>query len=319
MRNLQTVAPATSAQTPPMTISMSGLSKVYRGHIQALRNVDLTIEQGMVGLLGPNGAGKTTLMRILAGILRPTSGTLTIAGIDASRSSSDRNRTQIKRLLGYLPQELGMYPDLSAREFLDYIALLKGMDNKQQRQARVEQLLETVALSEVANRKLKTYSGGMKRRVGIAQALLNDPRLLIVDEPTAGLDPEERIRFRNLLSELGGNRIVLLSTHIVEDVAQTCQRLAVLANGQVRFQGTLGELVAAAQGKVWLLTLPAGGRPLGDGNGELSVIATQHLGAQVQYRVVSEREPQAPTRDGQVASIEPSLEDAYVYLMREQR
>src|SRR5579885_918364 len=299
-----------------MHIEIAGLHKTYRSSVHALDDINLSISRGMFGLLGPNGAGKTTLMRILAGILRPSKGSVRIGEFDCN---TERGRQELKRVLGYLPQELGMYPDLSAREFLDYVGILKGMDDRKQRQQRVEELLRMVALSEVANRKLKTYSGGMKRRVGIAQALLNDPRLLIVDEPTAGLDPEERIRFRNLLSELGGNRIVLLSTHIVEDVAQTCQRLAVLANGQVRFQGTLGELVAAAQGKVWLLTLPAGGRPLGDGNGELSVIATQHLGAQVQYRVVSEREPQAPTRDGQVASIEPSLEDAYVYLMREQR
>src|SRR5579871_1168012 len=282
MRNLQTVAPATSAQTPPMTISMSGLSKVYRGHIQALRNVDLTIEQGMFGLLGPNGAGKTTLMRILAGILRPTSGTLTIAGIDASRSSSDRNRTQIKRLLGYLPQELGMYPDLSAREFLDYIALLKGMDNKQQRQARVEQLLETVALSEVANRKLKTYSGGMKRRVGIAQALLNDPRLLIVDEPTAGLDPEERIRFRNVLADAAAERTVILSTHILEDIAQTCQRMAVLHEGRILFDGTTQHLIDAARGHVWSVATPLGERP----SSESTVVSTLHHGDSVHYRVV---------------------------------
>src|SRR5262249_36988107 len=153
---------------------------------------------GMFGLLGPNGAGKTTLMRILAGILRPTSGAIQIGDWDAT---TDAGRTAVKRVLGYLPQELGMYPDLSAREFLDYIAILKGLDQTRGRRRRVDELLETVVLADLAGRKLKTYSGGMKRRVGIAQALLNDPSLLIVDEPTAGLDPEERIRFRTLLAE----------------------------------------------------------------------------------------------------------------------
>ncbi len=289
-----------------MNIRVHGLTKTYHGNVQALRGVDLSIGSGMFGMLGPNGAGKTTLMRVLAGILHPTRGTIRVGDYDGT---SDRGRMAIKRVLGYLPQELGLYPDLSAREFLDYIAILKGMDNRRARRQRVEELLETVALSQVANRKLKTYSGGMKRRVGIAQALLNDPQLLIVDEPTAGLDPEERIRFRNLLSELGGDRTVLLSTHIVEDVAQTCQRLAVLRTGEVIFHGAIGELVEAARGKVWTLTT-SGERP----QGELTVISTLHLGDRVQYRVVGELPPAA---DAQLVA--PSLEDGYIYLMRDAR
>ncbi|HEV8191157.1 MAG TPA: ATP-binding cassette domain-containing protein, partial [Ktedonobacterales bacterium] len=182
-----------------MDIAISGLTKVYRGNVHALRGINLTIPSGMFGLLGPNGAGKTTLMRILAGILRPSGGAIQIGEWDAT---TDSGRTAVKRVLGYLPQELGMYPDLSAREFLDYIAILKGLGDTKARKQRVSELLETVTLSGSANRKLKSFSGGMKRRVGIAQALLNDPRLLIVDEPTAGLDPEERIRFRTLLAEL---------------------------------------------------------------------------------------------------------------------
>src|SRR5215831_15608576 len=212
-----------------MDITMAGLRKVYRGKVEALRGVDLEIGPGMFGLLGPNGAGKTTLMRILAGILLPTGGTVTVGGHDLRTESG---RKAVKRLLGYLPQELGVYPDLSAREFLDYIAILKGLDDSKARKARVSALLQTVGLADVADRKLKTFSGGMKRRAGIAQALLNDPRLLIVDEPTAGLDPEERIRFRNLLAELGGDRTVLLSTHIVEDIAQTSRDLAVMHLGE---------------------------------------------------------------------------------------
>src|SRR5216683_2818317 len=179
-----------------MRIEIRRLNKIYHGDIHALNDADLTIPGGMFGLLGPNGAGKTTLMRILAGILRPTGGDLYIGEYDGN---TEKGRMAIKRVLGYLPQELGVYPDLSAREFLDYMAILKGMDDVRERRRRVGALLETVGLAEVAGRKLRTYSGGMKRRVGIAQALLNDPQLLIVDEPTAGLDPEERIRFRNLL------------------------------------------------------------------------------------------------------------------------
>lgn len=289
-----------------MEIVLQGLTKTYRGGMRALSGVDLTIPTGMYGLLGPNGAGKTTLMRILAGILRPTHGTVWIGEHDCGTESG---RVAVKRTLGYLPQELGLYPDLSAREFLDYIGILKGVEDRAARHRRVDELLETVALANVANRKLKTFSGGMKRRVGIAQALLNDPQLLIVDEPTAGLDPEERIRFRNLLADLAGNRTVLLSTHIVEDVAQTCRMLAVLAGGQVRFGGSVAELVQAACGKVWTVTTN-GPKP----NGDFTVVSTLHLGTAVQYRLIGEPAPLT----GAVPAA-PSLEDGYVWLMREQR
>jgi ABC-type multidrug transport system ATPase subunit len=289
-----------------MDIEINDLSKIYRGGVQAINTIDMTIPSGMFGLLGPNGAGKTTLMRILAGILRPTSGTIQIGDYDIS---TERGRTSVKRMLGYLPQDLGMYPDLSAREFLDYIGILKGMDNRKARRRRVEELLEIVSLTNVANRKLKTFSGGMKRRIGIAQALLNDPQLLIVDEPTAGLDPEERIRFRNLLSDLGGDRTVLLSTHIVEDIAQTCRNLAIMKSGKVVFQGTTTELVGETRGKVWSITTQ-GIKP----EGNFTVVSTLNMGTTIQYRVVGELSPRA----GAVQA-EPSLEDGYVWLMREQR
>lgn len=289
-----------------MQIDINRLNKVYRGGVRALNDIDLVIPNGMYGLLGPNGAGKTTLMRILAGILRPTSGTFQVG---VYNGSTEYGRTAIKRILGYLPQDLGMYPDLSAREFLDYIAILKGIDERRVRQKRVAELLDLVSLSDVAQRKLKTFSGGMKRRVGIAQALLNDPQLLIVDEPTAGLDPEERIRFRNLLSELGGNRTVLLSTHIVEDIAQTCQKLAIMKNGKVSFQGTTADLVNEARGKVWLITTQ-GTRP----EGNFTVVSTLNMGATVQYRVVGEVPSAA-----QASPVDPTLEDSYVWIMREQR
>ncbi len=289
-----------------MQITIQHLSKVYGRNVRALDEVDLAIERGMFGLLGPNGAGKMTLMRILAGILHPTGGSVRIGEWDAT---TERGRTAVKRVLGYLPQELGVYPDLSARQFLDYIGILKGLDDGRARRRRVSELLETAGLSDVADRKLKTFSGGMKRRVGIAQALLNDPQLLIVDEPTAGLDPEERIRFRNLLSELGGERTVLLSTHIVEDVAQTCRDLAVLSAGRILFQGTAADLVAAARGSVWTVTTD-GEKPAGD----LTVVSTLHLGNAVQYRVVG-----APATTAHATPTEPSLEDGYVTLMRDRR
>ncbi|MFL5664816.1 MAG: ABC transporter ATP-binding protein [Ktedonobacteraceae bacterium] len=289
-----------------MEITINQLNKVYRGGVHALNEVDLIIPNGMFGLLGPNGAGKTTLMRILAGILRPTSGSLNVGGFDGN---TEKGRTSIKRMLGYLPQDLGVYPDLSAREFLDYIGILKGMDTRKVRQQRVEELLEVVDLTSVANRKLKTYSGGMKRRIGIAQALLNDPKFLIVDEPTAGLDPEERIRFRNLLSDLTGDRSVLLSTHIVEDIAQTCRNLAIMKNGSVIFRGTTADLITETRGKVWMITTD-GTKP----QGRFTVVSTMNMGATVQYRVVGE----ISSRSGAVET-EPSLEDGYVWLMREQR
>src|SRR5579884_464591 len=288
-----------------MQIEIHHLNKVYRGGVHALNDLDLTIPSGMFGLLGPNGAGKTTLMRILAGILRPTSGSLRVGPFDGN---SEQGRTAIKRVLGYLPQDLGVYPDLSAREFLDYIAILKGMDDRKTRQQRIAYLLETVSLADVAHRKLKTFSGGMKRRIGIAQALLNDPQLLIVDEPTAGLDPEERIRFRNLLSDLSSNRTVLLSTHIVEDIAQACRNLAILGNGRVLFQGTTEQLVREVQGKVWVVTT-SGAKPEGD----YTIVSTLNMGNTYQYRIVG----MLSSRNGDFSSttVEPTLEDGYVWLM----
>ena len=294
-----------------MNIEMKELNKVYRGGVRALEGISLSISGGMYGLLGPNGAGKTTLMRILAGILRPSSGRLCVGGYDYE---TEKGRVEVKRLLGYLPQEMGVYPDLNAREFLDYVAILKGMDDHRVRSRRVDELLEIVSLTGVARRKLKTFSGGMKRRVGIAQALLNDPRLLIVDEPTAGLDPEERIRFRNLLSDLGGERTILLSTHIVEDIAQTCRHLAVLKNGRVVFQGTTIDLIGQARGKVWMVT--SNGSRASRPDGDITIVSTMHMETSVQYRVVGNLTP-ADTFEAVLT--EPGLEDSYVWLMREQR
>lgn len=284
-----------------MHIEIDNLSKIYPGGLYALDSVTLTISRGMFGLLGPNGAGKTTLLRILAGTLCPTNGLLCLGPHDGT---SEAGRRAIKKLLGYLPQEHGIYPDLSAHEFLEYVAILKGIQHAALRRELVAELLRLVELSHVSQRKLKTYSEGMKRRVGIAQALLNNPKLLLVDEPTAGLDPEERIRLRNLLCELAAKRTVLLSTHLVEDVAQTCQRLVVLLAGRVAFQGTTSELLERTRGKVWRLIVP-GNAPAGN----WTVVSTQQTGMMTQYRIVGERPPRA-------LEVEPTLEDAYIWLIR---
>jgi ABC-2 type transport system ATP-binding protein len=285
-------------------IHIEHLGKTYSGNVQAVRDVHLTIQPGLLGLLGPNGAGKTTLMRMLATLLVPTEGTAHIGGYDVGQAS---DRRQIKRLLGYLPQELGLYPNLNAYEFLDYMAILKGMHDGVARQQRITQLLETLGLADVAKRQLKGYSGGMKRRVGLAQALLTDPQLLIVDEPTAGLDPEERIRIRTMLSELAlaGERVIILSTHIVEDVAQTCRRLIVLHRGLVRFDGTPEDLAMLAEGRTWQITSLSGARPE-----HLTVVSILPRAAGIEYRVVGEPHP-----EDKAVPVSPGMEDGYLWLM----
>ncbi len=290
-------------------ISIQNLHKVY-GHgtkaVTALKGIDLNISAGMYGLLGPNGAGKTTLMRILAGVVDPSHGQISIAGI---QMNSEETKREVKAMLGYLPQELGLYPDLTARQFIDYIAILKGVDNPAQRKQRVQDVLEMVALTEVADRKIKSYSGGMKRRVGIAQALVNDPKILIVDEPTAGLDPEERIRFRNLLVNLAVDRVVLLSTHIVGDIGQTCRQMAVLEKGKLRYEGTPLELTQLATKHVWSITRNDGSKP----NGSLTVVSMQHMPDGVKYRVVGADADEYPDAIEEA----PSLEDGYMWLMKQ--
>jgi ABC-type multidrug transport system ATPase subunit len=289
-------------------IEITRLTKIYgRGDkaIHALNGIELDIGNGMFGLLGPNGAGKTTLMRILAGIVNPSGGRVVIYGHDLS---SEKGKQSVKAMLGYLPQELGLYPDLTARQFVDYMAILKGMSDPARRSQGVRRVLDLVGLSQSADRKLKGFSGGMKRRVGIAQALVNDPKLLIVDEPTAGLDPEERIRFRNLLVDLAADRLVLLSTHIVEDIGQTCRDLAVLSQGKIIFRGSPAALTQAAQGKVWMLTSPDGRKP----DGGMTVVSMLHLAEGTQYRLVGADVSAHP----QAQPVQPGLEDGYVWLMK---
>ncbi|MCB0223263.1 MAG: ATP-binding cassette domain-containing protein [Anaerolineae bacterium] len=258
----------------------------------------------MFGLVGPNGAGKTSLIRILAGLIAPTTGSIQILGHDLSTS---KGKQAVKAVLGYLPQELGVYPNLSAREFLDYIAILKGITRSANRQQQIEAVLEKVRLTEVAHRPLKTYSGGMKRRVGIAQAILGQPKLLIVDEPTTGLDPEERIRLRNLLSELAAERTVILSTHIIADISQSCNALAIIGQGRLLFQGSPQQLVEQVQGQVWLIETETQ-RPEGD----FTLIASIQLQDKIQHRVMGN--PAAHYRPQPVA---PTLEDGYMGLMRQ--
>ncbi len=289
-------------------IKINSLTKTYGTGgktVQALNGLDLVIGQGMFGLLGPNGAGKTTLMRILAGIVNATSGSVNVDGIDVN---TEAGKMEVKKMLGYLPQELGMYPELVAAQFVDYMAILKGLDNPVERRERVENVLNMVGLSDNTGRKIKGFSGGMKRRVGIAQALVNDPKLLIVDEPTAGLDPEERIRFRNLLVNLAANRTVLLSTHIVEDIGQTCRDLAVIARGQVVFRGSPAELTQAASGHVWALTSSALEKP----DHGLTIVSMLHLAEGTQYRMVGESAADYPNAQ----PVQPGLEDGYVWLMK---
>jgi ABC-2 type transport system ATP-binding protein len=235
-----------------MSLSIRTLSKRYANGVQALSDVTLEIGAGMFGLLGPNGAGKSTLMRILATLQNADSGAATFDGLDVQK-----DRMAIRRILGYLPQEFGLYPKVSAYALLDHFAGLKGVVGRERR-AVVEALLQKTNLWNVRHRRLGTFSGGMKQRFGIAQALIGKPRLLIVDEPTAGLDPEERIRFHNLLSEIGDNIVVILSTHIVDDVADLCQRMAIINEGRVVREGDPAELIRELRGSIWKKIMMAG-------------------------------------------------------------
>jgi ABC-type multidrug transport system ATPase subunit len=289
-------------------IEITALTKSYGvgpKAVHALNGIDLSIGPGMFGLLGPNGAGKTTFMRILAGIVNPSGGQVRIDGHDVATESGKK---AVKAFLGYLPQELGMYTELSAAQFVDYMAILKGLSDPRLRKERVERVLDMVGLSEAAGRKIKGFSGGMKRRVGIAQALVNEPRLLIVDEPTAGLDPEERIRFRNLLVNLSVDRTVLLSTHIVEDIGQTCRDMAAIVGGKVLFRGSPAQLIQAAAGHVWTLTTAELDKP----NHGLTIVSMLHLAEGIQYRLVGDSIGQY----AQAQAAQPGLEDGYVWLMK---
>jgi ABC-2 type transport system ATP-binding protein len=282
-----------------MLLEIEDVTKQYGRGVRALDGVSLCLGPGVLGLLGPNGAGKSTLMRIVATIARPTSGRVLWRGVDLA-VEPDR----LRATLGYLPQDFGIYPNLTAIEFLDYLAAAKGLDRKGMR-ARIDQLLELVNLVEARKRPIGGFSGGMRQRLGIAQALLNDPMLLIVDEPTAGLDPEERVRFRNLLSELAHERVVILSTHIVSDVEATATTIALLAHGRLLFVGDAESLLSRAQGKVWECGVPASELPPLKARHALSAAIRRPGG--VLARLVGE---ERPTADARPAT--PTLEDAYL-------
>lgn len=292
-----------------MNIRTDDLTKVYRSRLYgrqtlALDHLSLTIEMGMFGLLGPNGAGKTTLMRVLATLLQPTSGA---AYVNDWKVDDARDKWNIRAQLGYLPQEIQMYDNLSAREFLSFVAALKRVPAAERR-AQVEEMLELTGLTDVAARKIRAYSGGMKRRLGVAQALMGHPRLLIVDEPTAGLDPHERVRFRNLLVELSQERLVMLSSHITEDIAHTCSRLAILNQGQLRFDGSIQMLLQQATGRVWEFTTAD---HLIQEREDVKVVSITHIEQGTHYRVLAAEKPMADA-----LPVTPTVEDAYLWLIQ---
>ncbi len=287
-----------------MQLIIEGVSKRYRTGVWGLRDFSLSLQPGILGLVGPNGAGKSTLMRILATITKPSSGKIIFEGIDLLQ---DPNK--VREMLGYLPQDFGVYRNLNAVEFLEYLAAVKGLDRRSASQ-RIDELLQVVNLVEVRKHLLGGYSGGMKQRIGIAQALLNDPRLLIVDEPTAGLDPEERIRFRNLLSDLSGDRIVILSTHIVSDVEASATRIAVIRKGRLLADAMPEELLREVEGKVWEWIVPSEDLP--SIKQQYATSGTVRRRDGVEVRTIS---ASSPARNARLTP--PRLEDAYLHLIAE--
>lgn len=289
-----------------MELRIESVSKQYRKGVWGLRDFTLRLGPGVLGLLGPNGAGKSTLMRIIATISRPSSGTVYWNGADVAREPD-----ALRRVLGYLPQDFGVYPNLNVIEFLTYLAAVKGLNQKQARQ-RIDELIQLVNLKEAAYRSIGGFSGGMRQRVGIAQALLNDPYVLIVDEPTVGLDPEERVRFRTLISDLAGERLVLLSTHIVSDVEATATSIALINHGCLLRHALPEELLQAVEGKVWGWVVSST---------VLTSVRTQHIIANttrrpdgVLARIVSDRAP-----DPSATPLPATLEDAYLYFVADRR
>ena len=291
-----------------LQLLIESVSKRYKGSdFYALRDLCLDIGPGILGLLGPNGAGKSTLMRIIATITKPTHGTVRWNGIDIAQQPDE-----IRTVLGYLPQDFGVYPNLNADEFLHYMAAIKGVDRKAAKE-RIEDLLAFVNLLEARKRPLGDYSGGMKQRIGIAQALLNDPRILIVDEPTVGLDPEGRVRFRHLLAELAGERVVILSTHIVSDVEATANDIAIINQGHLLVRSSPEELLQLVEGKIWDWVIPSTELPAAKQKYLLSRIIRHKDGLHI--RVVAETNP---AQEAQLAS-SPTLEEAYLYYLSTHR
>ena len=286
-----------------MQLSIRNISKTYPNGVQALRDVSLTIPAGMYGLLGPNGAGKSTLMRMIATLQEPDTGTIHLGDIDVVQQ-----KDAIRQTLGYLPQEFGVYPKVSAEKLLDHFALLKGIAGRSARKTVVEALLRQTNLWDVRKQKLGGYSGGMRQRFGVAVALLGNPKLMIVDEPTAGLDPAERVRFLNLLSEVGENSVVILSTHIVEDVAELCTRMAIIDRGEILLEAEPLRAVDELRGRIWRRVISK--QELAALEREHAVISTKLLAGRTLVRVYSDGTPGAGFEPA-----EPDLEDVYFSTM----
>jgi ABC-2 type transport system ATP-binding protein len=280
-------------------LKIQNLTHVYSGGTKALDNISLEIGRGMFGLLGPNGAGKSTLMRDVATLQTPTSGRITFDDIDVIKEPE-----KLRRVLGYLPQDFGVYPRVSAYDMLDHMAVLKGIANARDRRETVEALLNQTNLWSVRKKAIAGFSGGMRQRFGIAQALIGQPALLIVDEPTAGLDPEERNRFLNLLAEVGEKVVIILSTHIVEDVSELCQRMAIIAQGRIVATGVPSELMATLKGRVWRKVIPRA--ELDQYRQKYTVILSRLVGGQTMIHIISDADP----GDGFVP-VEAGLEDVY--------
>jgi ABC-type multidrug transport system ATPase subunit len=286
-----------------MELRISGISKTYANGVKALTDVSLTIPPGMFGLLGPNGAGKSTLMRMIATLQEPDDGSIKLGDLDVLKQ-----KDEVRRTLGYLPQEFGVYPKVSAEVLLDHFALLKGIGARRDRKDVVEALLRQVNLWEVRKQKLGGYSGGMKQRFGVAVALIGNPKLLIVDEPTAGLDPAERVRFLNLLAELGENSVVLLSTHIIEDVSELCTRMAIIDEGEILLEAEPTRAVSDLRGRIWRRVIAKA--ELVAVERQHAVISTKLLAGRTVVHVYSETPPGADFE-----LVEPDLEDVYFSTM----
>jgi ABC-type multidrug transport system ATPase subunit len=286
-----------------MELTIRNVSKTYPNGVQALHNVNLTIPPGMYGLLGPNGAGKSTLMRILATLQEPDGGSIHLGGIDVLNQQAE-----VRRTLGYLPQEFGVYPKAKAEDLLDYFAVLKGITGRASRKAVVEALLKQTNLWEKRRQPLGGFSGGMKQRFGVAVALLGNPKLMIVDEPTAGLDPAERVRFLNLLSELGENSVVILSTHIVADVSELCTRMAIIRKGQILQEAEPLQAVAGLRGTIWRRIVEKSALPALERAHQ--VISTKLLSGRTVVHVYSEADPGSGFEP-----VAPDLEDVYFATM----
>lgn len=282
-----------------MKLQISHLSKTYSNGVQALKDVTLEIGQGMFGLLGPNGAGKSSLMRTIATLQEPDSGTIQFGDIDVLKE-----KEEVRRILGYLPQEFGVYPKISAEVLLDHLAVLKGVKNRGERKELVKSLLYKTNLYEARNKNLGGYSGGMKQRFGIAQALLCDPKLIIVDEPTAGLDPAERNRFHNLLSELGENTVVILSTHIVDDVKELCTDMAIINKGEVLLKGNPIESIDTIKGKIWKKIIDK--HELDEYKNNYKVVSEKLIAGKPIIHIYADTSP-----DSSFESVPADLEDVY--------